>query len=427
MIDSLLNKLPVSRRFSTDILWNLASFVILGISGILLNVLIPRYYDAHALGVFNQTFTLYALVAQFAVLGIHLSVLRYTSENMEELTTCKKILSSAVAITTLIAAVSSLVYYFLREIIGYVLSSPDVAEAITYTVPGLFLFALNKVFLNFINGRRQMKAYAVFQALRYMFLIVFLSILILSGAPGNFLPAIFTLSEALLFLLLAFFTARSLQLRWDSAMGTWIKAHVRFGARAIGGNIFSDLNPRVDILILGIFATDQVVGVYSFAAMLVEGFSQLPALVRANVNPLISKSYFNQGARGLQAFTNKGKRLGYIFLAPFGMLAILMYPLLFLIIPKPEIRESWFIFGMLMMGLVASIGYQPFMTLLNQTGYPGRQSLLFAWIFSTNVILNVILASSFGMIGSAIATAMILVLQVGYLVIITYRTMGVRI
>lgn len=426
MIDSLLNKLPVSRRFSTDLLWNLASFIILGISGILLNVLIPRYYDAHALGVFNQTFTLYALMAQFAVLGIHLSVLRYTSENMEKPATCKAILSSAIAITASTAAISSLLFFLLRGIIGDILSSPDVTEAITYTVPGLFLFALNKVFINFINGKRQMKAYAVFQALRYIFLILFLSLLISSGAPGNILPAIFTLSEALLLLLLLIYTARSIQLRWDSAMGGWINTHVRFGVRAIGGNIFSDLNPRVDILILGIFATDQVVGVYSFAAMLVEGFSQLPAVVRANVNPLISQSYFNQGAKGLQSLTRKGKRLGYLFLAPIGLIAVLGYPLLFLLIPKQEIQASWLIFAILMAGSIASMGYQPFLTLLNQTGFPGRQTLLFAWIFSTNVILNVILASSFGMIGSAIATSIILVLQAVYLIIITYRTMGVK-
>jgi len=43
-------------KFGRDLIWNLVAFAILGASGILLNVIIGRYYDASVLGVFNQVF-----------------------------------------------------------------------------------------------------------------------------------------------------------------------------------------------------------------------------------------------------------------------------------------------------------------------------------------------------------------------------------
>ena len=50
--------------------------------------------------------------------------------------------------------------------------------------------------------------------------------------------------------------------------------------------ILTEVNTRVDILVLGYFHGDTLVGVYSFAAILAEGFSQLPMVVRRSIDPL---------------------------------------------------------------------------------------------------------------------------------------------
>src|SRR5690349_7530199 len=60
-------------QFRVEVIWNLASFVILGLSGVLINILIGYAYDASALGVFNQVFAVYIFFSQLAVGGIHLS------------------------------------------------------------------------------------------------------------------------------------------------------------------------------------------------------------------------------------------------------------------------------------------------------------------------------------------------------------------
>jgi O-antigen/teichoic acid export membrane protein len=63
-------------RFRSGLLWNWASLVLLGISGIALNVVVARFYDAATLGVFNQVLAAYVVVSMLAAGGIHFSVLR---------------------------------------------------------------------------------------------------------------------------------------------------------------------------------------------------------------------------------------------------------------------------------------------------------------------------------------------------------------
>jgi O-antigen/teichoic acid export membrane protein len=427
MLDNLLKRLPVSKRFSTDVLWNIASFLVLGVCGILLNILISKYYGSSVLGVFNQAIALYAMVAQFSVLGVHLSVLRHIAEFADDEQKSKEIFSAALWLTVLIAAAATTFFFLMRGAFGALLNSPDVAEAITFTIPGLFLFSLNKVILNYLNGKRQMKAYAVFQTLRYLLLVGFLITLIALSAPGNLLTIIFTCAEAILFAILLAFNFRSIIFRYSAVTKEWVKKHFRFGLAALGGNIFSEFNPRVDVIILGIFASDSIVGIYSFAAMLVEGFNQLPAVIRANVNPILTQTYFRQGTPALQKLTTKGKRLAYLFLAPISLVVIGCFPIFYLINPSPDIQESWGIFAIMMLGNTVSIGYQPFLTMLNQTGFPAMQTALFACIFTTTVALTFLLAAAFSNLGTAIATAISMAMQAVFLMLLVRKALKIKI
>jgi len=73
------------RKLRIDLLANLASFVVLGISGIAINLLIGRYYTPDTLGVFNQVFAFYILGAQFGAFGIHFSTLHYVARLQDRL------------------------------------------------------------------------------------------------------------------------------------------------------------------------------------------------------------------------------------------------------------------------------------------------------------------------------------------------------
>jgi O-antigen/teichoic acid export membrane protein len=52
-------------------------------------------------------------------------------------------------------------------------------------------------------------------------------------------------------------------------------------------NVLLQMNTRIDVLVLGLFWSDHIVGIYSFAATLAEGVYQLLVVLRTNYNPML--------------------------------------------------------------------------------------------------------------------------------------------
>ena len=61
-------------KFSKDLLWNASAFALSALLGVLVNLLIVRFYDPAALGVFNLVYASYILLSQLAVGGVHLAI-----------------------------------------------------------------------------------------------------------------------------------------------------------------------------------------------------------------------------------------------------------------------------------------------------------------------------------------------------------------
>lgn len=417
----------LSTKLSSDLIWNMASYAIVGGGGLLLNIVIARQYGANYLGVFNQVYAIYILLSQLAVSGVHLSILKVTAQFSKEQIIIRDSFSAALFLTIITAGSITLLAYVCREFFAYALSSPEVTKGLVLALPGLFLFSLNKSFLALFNGLRQMKAYAVFQGLRFLLMLIFLVILVTLHIDGSYTPIIFSLTEAVLLIMQLPFTLRWIRPDFSNNGLKWMKTHWSFGLKAMVGNLLLDANSRADVLLLGLFASDNIVGVYSFAAMLAEGFAQLPVVLRTNINPILTQTYYDNGVLALQATMQRVKKMSYVFLIPVGLMAILSFPLLNLFGFDPEFNQSWLVFSILMAGILLSAGYLPFQMIFNQIGQPGYQTLFLVMLFLTNVILNLLLIPFFGMYGSALATALALIFQIVYLKRLASSQIGIHV
>ena len=84
----------------------------------------------------------------------------------------------------------------------------------------------------------------------------------------------------------------------------------------------------------------------------------------------------------------------------------LLYPIIVRFLFSKELaNESWPVFLILSLGVGISAGYIPFTNLLQQSGLPGRQSILLVGMTITNISLNILLIPIFGIKGAALATA----------------------
>jgi O-antigen/teichoic acid export membrane protein len=417
-----------SGKFRQDVLWNFTSLAIMGTSGILLNVLIFSFYDAETLGVFNQVFSAFIFFSQLAGGGFHLSTLKHVAEFSSEKHIAGTIIVASLIVTSAFSFVMSGIFWLSRGFIGDTLSSPGVAEGIAWATPGLFLFAVNKVMLAALNGFRRMKHYALFQSLRVVFMVASLLAAIFMSCPGEKLPLVFSTAEIIIFFGLLFVVGKHICLSSLENLREWMARHLEFGLKSFLSSTLLELNTKIDILILGYFAGDKTVGIYSFAAMLIEGIYQFMIVLRINYNPLLVKLIAGKKLSELKAMINKGKKVGYLMMSVLGMVAVMLYPMTIkLFTDKPDLLQSWPFFGILMTGIVLGSGYIPFRQILLVAGYPGLHTIMMLTLVILNIIGDFLFIPFWGGYGAALASASTVVFSVFMVKYLTKARIGITI
>lgn len=423
---SYLKSLFQNKELNGQVSWNVTAFFFIGITGLLINLIIAKYHGLEGLGIFNQIYAYYMVLSQVTSLGIQLSVLGHVGRYDHSRQTQLQILTSAILSVTGTAILTVLIAAGFLFLFLQTFPSSKVLQGFAYVLPGLVFFSINKVFSAFYNGLNAMRLFAVMQGLRAVLLIGFIWSMRFSEA--QFLSIAFTWSEGILlivFLVLVVFSHRKHLLRKPDL--SWNGTLLRHGIKGFGGNVISEINSRTDVILLGWFVDNRSVGLYSFAAMFIEGFLLLVTVFINHLNPMISRYYYGTP----QDFASKirnGIYKGYIGLVPFGIMGILLFPLLIIGLRlEPAYWTSWTLFSILAIGQLIAVGYLPYRMLLNQTGFPGHYSIFLVLVFLTNVAFNLALIPFLGIYGAALATAISVSSQAFFLKILTRRTLAIAI
>ena len=108
----------MKHKLTTDIAWTMGCLVVLAASGILINLIIARLRDAAALGVFNQAYAIYIVASQFAVFGLHYSVLRHAALYDSDESERGRMLVNAGAYSLLLGACAAVSLYLAAPLFG---------------------------------------------------------------------------------------------------------------------------------------------------------------------------------------------------------------------------------------------------------------------------------------------------------------------
>ena len=417
-------------RFQAALFWNLGSLTVLGLAGIALNVLVLRLYDADALGVFNQALAAYIFFSQAAIGGLDRSALKEIAARAGERERVREILAGALVPTLGLAALATLAFWLAREPLALWLESPRTAQAIAAATPGLFFFALNKLLLATVNGLSRMRAFAVFQALRYVLILLsLLGFALFDGkrVHGAVLAGVFSVAEGVLFLVLALEVWLQVRGAPNGAWRPWVGRHLAYGLRSVGSGVLLELNARVDVLMIGCFLSDTHVGIYTFAAMIAEGVYQLLVVLQNLYNPVLAREIAARRLEELHATIQRGKLRTYGGMALAGVLAVLLYPVALAILSDdPGMEASIVPFRWLILGIVLAAGYIPFAQTLLMAGFPGSHTLYMGITVLINVVGNALLIPVLGLAGAAISTANSMFLGVFVLALFVRRRVGLR-
>jgi O-antigen/teichoic acid export membrane protein len=414
-------------RFSRDVWWNVAALAVAGGCGILFNYAVSAVYGASALGAFNQVFAVYIILSQFGALGFHYSLLRSvasaTTERERKVATTTALLATAV-IGGLVAAAT----WLLAGPIGRLLDSDAVGRGVAHVAPGVFFFSLSKVTLACLNGLERMRWYAILFGGRFVLMLIGFAVCAGLDVDAAQLPIVITLAEAVILLASLVPVAGQIGRVGGAELGPRIREHLRFGVRGFSSGLASELNTRVDVLILGVYASDAVVGAYSFAAILAEGMYQLLIVLRTSYAPTVIRLWTGDQKQQLTGLVRRVRDRTWLGAAGVGLVAAVGYAL---VVPHltsdPALADSWQYFAILLAGMVASAGYAPFQPMLLYGGLPGWHTVFMLAIAMVNAAGNLILVPMHGPIGAAAATAAAFALGVLLLRRMTARLLGLSI
>lgn len=418
-------KKPIT-KFSNDLIWNVFGFGGIVLIGILINVIILNFYDANALGVFNQVYAIYILLSQLAVGGVHLAIQYFVPQASTDKETLNQLLISSLFSSLLTGILFIGIGYLAIPYIGKLLGSEDIIDGMKYTFWGLFFFSFNKIILSFLNGLREMKKFAFFQLLRFILMLACLIVFLNTNFHMKYLAIILAVSELILFLTLIFVVIGYLKIKINAALKDVFINQFRFGNRALMGNFLLDINTKIDIFTLGIFLTDFWVGVYSFAATIAEGFMQLAVLLRNNINPIITRLYAGENIKLMTVVLRKNKRLFFKYTFILGVLSIIGFPVFAFIAGVEDVLTVSIIYSVLVGGFIISGGYQPYLMLFNQVGMPKTHTLFIFIICLSNIVFNLIFVPLIGVVGAAVGTAISFLIQIVVMRFLIKKRIGIK-
>lgn len=380
--------------------WNAASLAAAAASGLALQFLVARWYGPEVLGLFNQVLAIYLVASQFSTVGIQLFVQREAALDPGGQAT--NILRVALHLVAALAGVTVCATFVAAPAVARLFDSADLAPALRVALPGLWCFALSKTLLGVALGRGRRLAFTFGVGARPVLLLAALLGWYGVGGTGHDLPVILSIAEAVLALGLWLAVRRELQ-HGTASSAAWRRI-LSFGVRAMPSTALGDLNTRIDVLILGLFVADGLVGVYSLAAMLVEGVLQLPVLLRSFTNPTLARVLAAGDRAAFDRLVHERTRwsaagtLGAA-LAGLALLAALVH----LGFVDARFGEGIACYVVLAAGLVVAGVWFPFEQGLLQAGHPGRYSLQKLAVVLVNLACGFALTPAFGILGAATA------------------------
>jgi O-antigen/teichoic acid export membrane protein len=194
---------------------------------------------------------------------------------------------------------------------------------------------------------------------------------------------------------------------WPRPSRGRISGLVRFGLRSAAAGLLTELNLRIDVLMLGLFLPDRDVGIYAFAALLIEGLANITLVLRNLINPYLTRMLAARDDAGLRLLVRR------VLLAalPAAMLTLagtwLFYqPAIRLLLGPGDLELALAPLLLLIALMTPYFGYAAFEDALMLAGRAGTQSLYQLAVTAGNAALNFALIPFWGILGAATATGL---------------------
>ena len=411
-----------------DVQWAFISLFTASLAHFILRIVLGRELGPEGLGVYTLAFTFYLFGTQFAAFGIGSALTKYVAEFIDDHATIRKYVSSGMTSSIITGTLMGVVLFLLAP---YIANSffkvPDLEGLIQLTAICYPFIAIQKAVVGTLNGFRRMYHYALLNIVQNVSVVGVSLVLVLvfrQGVQGAVVG--FVTSTILIGILCPFLIRAHIGLDdslWDIPA---LRATTIFGFYVMLAGSIAYLNTQINSILIGYYLNPTEVGIFAVAVLLAQMLTLIPSAVGSVTAPVTATLYGKGDLDGVRhVFYSTLKKSILISAGSAAIIAVCGSCLISLLFGKIFLG-AYIPLLILLPGFVFGASFAAVGSTLSSIG---KVHILFrigivCVVF--NILLNILLIPSFGIIGAAIATSVMTVVNFGITMVITRTYLLVR-
>lgn len=407
-------------KFKGDTGWLVLSQIVLISSGLLVNLIIGNQFGADTLGVFNQILGFYLILSTSFSLGINNAIIQKIASSEKRY--YSDIFSSNLAITTVSTLLFSTLTIGVASFYPTVFSSSELAKGLIIAAFSLPFFNWNKNFMAYCTGVRNQKLFSNIRSVRWLLIIGVIGLIAIYSDDSGLLYWSFIVSEVFIFIFFLFKFQRLISFGFGKSE---VFNNLVFGLKSFTAEVFSIMNDKLDLIIIGYLISSIEVGVYSFFIFFAKSLYIFPGILQQNINPIIGKHWVEQRMDELKKLL-KGIRMANLIVVVIQALSMLVFYKLLTDYYMVEFQGSLSYLAFSLIGVIplAFIAWGGGILVMTGRLNSNIQRTLFLLIFT--ILSTLVLAYHFGLQGAV--WALVLNGLFGFLLLFGFvkRETGIR-
>lgn len=396
-----------AKKFAIDVTWVFSSVLIGLFTGLIFKILLGNYFGAKGLGLFSMVAILTAFATIIGNFGVPAALVKFISEHQENKKKVNELISCGLINAFLLGLVFTFLFIILSDYFAALFNMPELSFLLK-VVSIMFPFLLvNDIFSGIYNGFRWMNKYTYFMTIRKTGLLIIAWIFILFGFSVIAAILAMVIKELVLFVI-------NIILIRNYKIKILFKGHFTVSKELFNFSKYlfftyqvGYVNEHLDMFLIGFFLTDEHVGIYAAAMMIIHFFLTIPEAISRVVLPMTSEYYGKRLKKKIERALNIIMRYSFVIASILGLLIIFFGKLFLRIIfpGHPEFVDAYYPLIILIAGtLIFSIFYC-FGGIFTAYGRPDVSLKVAGITGIINFCLNLYLIPIYGLVGGALATS----------------------
>lgn len=384
--------------------------------GFLVNLVLAKYFGPKVLGQYSLVKTVISMVIIFSVFGLNNGLVKYISRYRatDQNINLNQTIKIAVAYAGLFSVIGAIVVFFMRGIIAHKLfNEKELMKVFSYGAWLIIPLTFKRIFKGIFRGFKQLKYYifSIEVIRRILFLLLLLLLIFINLQHSLYVIISLLIVESLIIFSLYKRTNKlgiNLKEILFASVGknySQIRNEVfSYSFTLLFINFMNVILDRIDKLMLGIYKSSELVGIYRVASLIIILITFLHSSARMIFSPIVSELYSKDQLNLLEDMYSAITKWVIIFTFPI-VINIILFPEVILNFFGPEYLIGVNTLIVLAVGYFVRIGVGTCGIILSMSDNEKLVLINNFLLAIMNIILNIILIPRYGIFGAGLATA----------------------